>query len=155
MDNRRVIVLLVAIIIGFLLVSPAYAFVGTGVSLNNKIGDRIDFNLGSNINAANAGFGLAGLNIGVDWGVDYDINTLAGYPYGYGGIGAITAADLGYNVGITMDEAHAVGYDGSPFGVPFTEGALQRTHLDQSVANRNRIMDTQVALPFFGFPVLG
>lgn len=154
MDKTRVFSLLMAVIIGSLMISPAYAFIGAGVNLNNRLGDTININIGKNINALNTGFGLADMNIGVDWGVDYDISTLAGYPYGFGGIGAVTAADMGYNLGVTVDEAHGAGFNGAPFGVPLAEGSVSQTHLGQSISNRNKVLDTKVMLPFFSFPVI-
>lgn len=155
MDMKRVGSVSLALIIGVvLLAAPAHAFVGAGVTLGKSLGDTIVFDLGTGANALGAGFGLADMNLAVDWGVDYNIASLAGYPYGFGGIGAVTAADVGYNVGLTMDEAHGAGFDGASFGVPLAEQSLTKTHFGQSFANRNQILDTKVMLPFSGFPVL-
>jgi hypothetical protein len=155
MDMKRVGSVSLAFIIGVLLIAaPAHAFVGAGITLGKALGDTIVFDLGTGVNALGTGFGLADMNIAVDWGIDYNIASMAGYPYGFGGIGAVTAADVGYNVGLTVDEAYGAGFNGANFGVPLAEQTLSTTHFGQSFANRNKILDTKVMLPFSGFPVL-
>ncbi|MCD1293900.1 hypothetical protein CUJ83_02670 [Methanocella sp. CWC-04] len=153
MDKARVLIVLATLFLGLSLAMPAGAFVGAGVSVNKHLGDTLNFNFGNNINALNTGYSLTGLNIGVDWGVDVDVGSMAGYPYGYGGLGSVTVGDLGYNLGVTVDQAVGTGFDGSAFGLPIAQGDLQTTHLGQFVQNNRHIEQTQVMLPF-AFPVL-
>jgi hypothetical protein len=137
-----------AMLAGF--ATPGVAFIGAGISLNKHLGDTIDFNLNPlAIQAAGAAYGLADMNLGVTWGVDYDLSSLAGYPYGYGGIGAITDANIGYSLGVSLDETHAAGFDGSTFGIPLTEGSMSRTQYNNFIAANNHLQDVQVALPFY------
>ncbi len=89
------------------------------------------------------------MDLGVTWGVDYDLSSLAGYPYGYGGVGAVTDANIGYSLGVSLDETHGAGFDGSSFGIPLTEGSLTSTKYNNFVAANNHLQDTQVALPFY------
>ncbi len=121
---------------------------GAGVLLNKHIGDTINFNLGKNIGVGNSAFGLAGLNVAVTWGADYDLAAMAGYPYGYGGIGSVTQGDLGYNLGVTVDAVQGAGFNGAEWGVPTAEQDITTTHFGQAIAERAQISDTQVALPF-------
>jgi len=154
MDMRRALILVLAVVLITSFVAPASAFIGAGINLNKHLGDTINFNVGNQVQAAGAAFGLEQMDLGVTWGVDYDLSTLAGYPYGYGGVGAITDANIGYNFGLSVDEAHATGFDGSPFGIPLATGDMSRTTYNNFVAKNDHISDAQVALPFFGFPVL-
>ena len=133
---------------------PAGAFIGTGINIDKQFGNSIDFNLDKNVQAAGAAYGLADMDLGVNWGADVNLNTLAGYPYGYGGIGAITDGNVGYNLGLSMNEAHGAGFDGSSWGIPATEGTATATKYDNSIADNQQISDAVVALPFTGFPVL-
>jgi hypothetical protein len=74
------------------------------------------------------------MNLCITWGVDYDLSSLAGYPYGYGGIGALTDANIGYSLGVSLDETHGAGFDGSAFGIPETAGSLTRSGVIFAVA---------------------
>ncbi len=89
------------------------------------------------------------MDLGVIWGVDYDLSTMAGYPYGYGGVGAVTDGNIGYSLGLSMDETHAAGFDGSAFGIPLTEGSQSTTSYNNLIARNDHLSDVQVALPFF------
>jgi hypothetical protein len=126
------------------------AFIGAGISLNKQFGDTINFNLGKNIGLGNTAFGLAGLNLGVTWGVNYDLNALAGYPYGYGGLGSVTQGNLGYFIDMTVDATNGAGFNGAPWGLPLVEQGLTTTHYGQSVAEQALINDVQVLLPYAG-----
>jgi len=147
MDMRKLVILALALALLASFAAPAGAFIGAGIDLNKHLGDTVNFNLNPlGIEAANSAYGLADMNLGVTWGADYDINALAGYPYGYGGVGAVTDADLGYNLGVSMDETHGAGFDGSAFGVPAQEGTLTTTKYDNAIAARNHLTSAQVAL---------
>lgn len=150
MDIRRALILTMAIAVLASWVMPAGAFIGAGINLNKHLGNTIDFNLNPlAIQAAGAAYGLADMDLGVTWGVDYDLSSLAGYPYGYGGIGAVTDANIGYSLGLSLDETHGAGFDGSSFGIPLTEGSLSKTQYNNFIAANNHLQDTQVALPFY------
>jgi hypothetical protein len=153
MDKTGVLILLLMVAFAASAV-PAGAFIGTGISLNKQIGDTINFNLGKHVGAAGTALGIADMDLGVTWGVNYDLASMAGYPYGYGGVGAVTAGDVGYTLGLSMDETHGAAFDGSPFGVPLAEQSLTSTRFNNLIANNNHFENTQVALPFTGFPVL-
>jgi hypothetical protein len=135
-------------------VGPANGFIGTGINLNKHLGDTVIFDFGERVAAAGTAYGLADMNLGVTYGVDYDLSTLAGYPFGYGGVGALTDANIGYSLGVSMDEAHGAAFDGAAFGVPVAEGTVSRTRFNNFIANNNHIQNAQIALPFFGFPVM-
>ncbi len=124
------------------------AFIGAGIDLNKGFSHTIDFNLGKAIPIGNTAFALAGMNVGVTWGVNYDLNALAGYPYGYGGVGSVTQGDLGYGLGITVDATNGAGFDGSGWGAPMAQQGITTTHYAEGVAQQAQIDDTQVALPF-------
>jgi hypothetical protein len=129
---------------------PAGALIGAGINLNKHLGDTIDFNLSPTlVQAAGAAYGLVDMDLGVTWGVDYDLSSLAGYPYGYGGVGAVTDANIGYSLGVSLDETHGAGFDGSSFGIPLTEGSMSSTKYNNFIAANNHLQDTQVALPFY------
>jgi hypothetical protein len=131
---------------------PAGAFIGAGINLNKHLGSSIDFNLNPTlVQAAGVAQGLAALDLGVAWGVDYDLTSLAGYPYGYGGVGAITDANIGYSLGVSLDEVHGTAFDGAGFGIPLAEQSLSRTKFNNVIASNNHISDAQVALPW-AFP---
>jgi hypothetical protein len=150
MDMRRGFVLALAIAALASWVLPASAFIGAGINLDNHIGDTIDFSLSPlAIQAAGAAYGMADMDLGVTWGVDYDLSTLAGYPYGYGGVGAGTDANIGYSLGVSLDETHGAGFDGSSFGIPLTEGGTSSTTYNNFISANNHLQDTQVALPFY------
>jgi hypothetical protein len=136
------------------MVTPAGAFIGAGISLDKHLGSTIDFNLNPTlVEAAGVAQGLAAMDLGVTWGVDYDLSTLAGYPYGYGGVGAITDANIGYTLGLSVDETHGTAFDGAGFGIPLAEQSLSHTQFNNVIAANNHISDAQVALPWT-FPVL-
>jgi hypothetical protein len=150
MDMRKGLVLALAIVALASSVLPAGALVGAGINLNKHLGGTIDFNLSPMaIQAAGAAYGLADMDLGVAWGIDYDLSSMAGYPYGYGGVGAVTDASIGYSLGISLDETHGAGFDGSSFGIPLTEGSLSSTKYNNFVSANNHLQDTQVALPFY------
>jgi uncharacterized protein (DUF697 family) len=160
MDKRRAIILLLAVVAAASLVMPAgfatpcVAFIGAGINMEKHLGNTIDFNLNPTlVQAAGIAQGLAAMNLGISWGVDYDLNSLAGYPYGYGGVGAITDANIGYSLGMSLDEAHGTAFDGAGFGIPLAEQSLSRTQFNNVIAANNHITDAQVALPW-AFPVL-
>ncbi|OPY30153.1 MAG: hypothetical protein A4E28_00398 [Methanocella sp. PtaU1.Bin125] len=153
MDLRKAPVLVLVVAIAASFVTPAGAFIGTAMTLDKHLGDTITFNIGKQVQAAGAAFGLEQMDLGVTWGVDYDLSTIAGYPYGYGGVGALTDANIGYSLGVSMDEAHAAAFDGSPFGVPLATGDMSRTTFNNFIAKNDHISSAQVALPFAGFPV--
>ncbi|WP_424357428.1 hypothetical protein [Methanocella sp. MCL-LM] len=153
MDKTGVLILLLIVSLVASAV-PAGAFIGTGISMNKQIGDTINFNLGKRVGAAGTALGIADMDLGVTWGVNYDLASMAGYPYGYGGVGAVTAGDVGYTLGLSMDETHGAAFDGAAFGVPLAEQSLTSTRFNNIIANNNHFENTQVALPFSGFPVL-
>lgn len=157
MDKMRGVVIILAITVGLsLVVAPAGAtFIGTSIPLSNQLGGTINVGLGNGILAGDSNaFGLANMNVGVDWGVNYDLATMAGYPYGYGGIGAVTTGDMGWNLGLTMDEMHGSGFNGAEWGIPLTQQGLTQTHLAQNWANAEQINSVNAILPFTSFPAI-
>jgi hypothetical protein len=155
MDRTRALLIAAALVVTLTLASSACnAFIGAGISLNKQFGNSIDFNLGKNVQIGDTAFGLAGMNIGVNWGVNYDLNALAGYPYGYGGLGSVTQGDLGYFVDLTIDATNGAGFNGASWGIPLLEQGVTNTHYGQSVANQAQINDVQVVMPFSGIPVM-
>lgn len=155
MDIRRALILLTAVIAVAFLVGPSNAFIGAGINLNKHLGDTINFNLGKQVDAAGVASGLAGMDLGITWGVNYDLNSLAGYPFGYGGVGAATDANIGYDLGVSMDEAHAATFDGSSFGIPLAKGDMTTTKYNNFIAKNDHISSEQVALPWAGgFPAI-
>jgi hypothetical protein len=125
------VLLAIAVCLSF--VAPAGAtFIGASIPLSNSLGGTIDINLGNILAGDSDAYGLAGMDVGVNWGVDYDLNTIAGYPYGYGGVGAVTAGTLGYDLGLSMDSVSGSGFDGSEWGIPLTQQGLTTTHFDKS-----------------------
>jgi len=154
MDKVRALLFAVAIVTLLLVASSGCnAFLGAGINLNKQFGDSINFNLGKNINVGNTAFGLAGMNVGVDWGVNYDLNALAGYPYGYGGLGSVTQGNLGYFINLNVDALNGAGFNGAPWGLPMDQQGITSTHFGKSIAEQANINDVQVALPFSGVPV--
>lgn len=146
MNTRNIAILALAMVAAASLSTPAGAFIGAGINLNKYLGDTINFDLNPAVQAAGAAYGLENMNLGVTWGVDYDINSLAGYPYGYGGVGAVTDADVGYSLGLSMDETHGAGFDGSAYGVPLQEGGLTTTSYNNLIAARDHLSSTQATL---------
>jgi hypothetical protein len=149
MDKSRAVILAISIVFGLFFASFASsAFIGAGISLDKQFGDTINFNLGGMVPIGDTAYGVAGLNVGVTWGVDYDLAALAGYPYGYGGVGSVTEGGLGYTLGVTVDAVNGGGFNGADWGVPLTEQGVTTTHLAQVIAESAQISDTQVVLPF-------
>lgn len=154
MDTRRAVIMLLAVVAAASFATPAGAFIGAGISMDKHIGSTIDFNLNPTlVQAAGVAQGLAAMDLGVTWGVDYDLSTLAGYPYGYGGVGVLTDANIGYSLGVSLDEAHGTAFDGAAFGIPLAQQDLSRTSFNNVIAANNHISDAQVALPW-AFPAL-
>ena len=150
MDISKILIMALAIVAVIFTSTSADAFIGAGISLDKHLGDTITFDLNPTlVEAAGAAYGLADLDLGISWGVDYDVSTLAGYPYGYGGVGAITDANIGYSLGLSLDETHGAGFDGSEFGIPLTEGSLSTTKYNNFIARNEHLQDVQVALPFY------
>lgn len=141
MSKIRGMAMLLAITICLSFVGPAGAtFIGTSVPLSNSLGGTIDINLGKGILAGDSSaYGLANMDLGVTWGANYNLDTTAGYPYGYGGVGAVTTGELGYNLGLSMDSVSGSSFDGSTWGVPLTQQGLTTTHLDKSWATNEEI----------------
>ncbi len=149
MDMVRALLITVAIVAVLLIASSSCnAFIGAGINLNKQFGKSINFDFGKNINVGNSAFGLAGLNVGVDWGVNYDLAALAGYPYGYGGVGSVTQGNMGYFIDLNVDSLSGMGFNGAPWGAPLMEQGTQATHFGRRVAEQANINDIQVALPF-------
>ena len=148
MTIKSSIILALAIAMLASLVMPAGAFIGAGINLNKHLGDTINFDLSPAVQAAGTAYGLENLDLGVAWGVDYDLNSMAGYPYGYGGVGAVTDANIGYSLGLSMDETHGAGFDGSAFGVPLQQGSLTTTKYNNFIAANDHLQSTQAALLF-------
>jgi hypothetical protein len=154
MDTRRAVIMLLAVVAAASFAMPAGAFIGAGITMDKHIGDTVNFNLNPTlVQAAGVAQGLAAMDLGVTWGVDYDLSTLAGYPYGYGGVGALTDANIGYTLGVSVDEAHGTAFDGAAFGIPLAQQDLSRTSFNNVISANNHISDAQVALPW-AFPVL-
>ena len=156
MDKRRALVLLMAVIALAIAVGPASAFIGAGINLNKHIGNTVNFNLNPTlVQAAGLAQGLEAINLGVTYGVNYDINSLAGYPFGYGGVGAITDANVGYGVGVSMNELHGAAFDGSSFGIPEASQTLTATKYDNFIGAQEHLANEQYVLPWaVGFPAL-
>ena len=157
MSKMRGVVFLLAIAIWLSFIMPAGAtFIGASIPLSNNIGGSVDVNLGNILAGDSSAYGLANMDLGVNWGVGYNLDTVAGYPYGYGGIGAVTTGGLTSNLGLSMDEAHGTSFDGSQWGIPLAQQALTTTHLDKSWANNQQIDNVAAILPFSGmsFPAI-
>ncbi len=139
--------ILLAIAISMAFVVPAGAtFIGTSIPLSKTLSGSVDVNLGNILAGDSNAYGLAGMDVGVNWGVGYDLNTVAGYPYGYGGIGAVTTGDLGYNLGLSLDSVSGSGFDGSEWGIPLTQQGVTTTHLDKSWATNQQINNVAAML---------
>lgn len=124
---------LLAVAISLTLVVPAGAtFIGTSIPLSKTLSGSVDVNLGNILAGDSDAYGLAGMDIGANWNVGYDLDTVAGYPYGYGGVGAVTTGNLGYNLGLSMDSVSGSGFDGSGWGIPLTQQGLTTTHLSKT-----------------------
>ena len=74
MSKMRGVVFLLAIAIWLSFTMPAgAAFIGTSIPLSNNIGGSIDVNLGNILAGDSSAYGLANMDLGVDWGVGYDL----------------------------------------------------------------------------------
>ncbi len=148
MNTRYILMQALATVVLALLILPCNAFIGAGIDLSKHLGDTITFDMNPVVQAAGVAYGLEDMNLGVTWGVDYDIASLAGYPYGYGGVGAVTDANVGYSLGLSMDETHSAGFDGSSFGVPLQQGTTTTTSYNNLIAASNHLQDIQASLLF-------
>ena len=150
MDMQRTLCLAMVIAvasIGF--IAPAGALIGAGVDLNKHFGHTVNFDLDPVVQVPGVAYGLDDLNIGVTWGADYDLDALAGYPYcGMGSVGATTTGNVGYTLGLSMDETKGAGFDGSTFGLPLTEGTLSTTKYNNIIAAKQDLQSAQAALVF-------
>lgn len=148
MDKLGILILSASVVAGLLVASTAAgAFIGAGINLDKQFGNSIDFNLGGGIPIGNSAFGLAGLNVDVTWGANYDLDALAGYPYDYGGLGAVTDGDLGYNLGITVDATQGAGFNGADWGIPLDEQGVTTTQMSKDISQEAQLSNTQVVLP--------
>jgi hypothetical protein len=148
MDKLGTLVLSVSVVALLIMASStAGAFIGAGINLDKQFGNTINFNLGGDIPIGNTAFGVAGLNIGVTYGVNYDLSALAGYPYDYGGVGAVTNGALGYNLGITVNTVQGGGVNGADWGVPLDEQGITTTQMSKEISEEAQLSNTQVALP--------
>ena len=149
MDMQNILIpVLVFSLVALLVATPVGAFIGAGINMDKHLGDTINFRLDPVVQVPGVGYGLENMDLGVTWGADYNLDALAGYPYGYGAVGAVTTGNVGYTLGLSMDEAHGAGFDGSSYGVPLTEGTVTRTKYNQIVAGNQAFQDTQAALVF-------
>jgi hypothetical protein len=156
MDMARLLAFTAALLFMACLAMPAGArFIGTSVVFDRHFGDTIDINVNPVVaGLSDTAFGMAGMNLGVTWGVDVDLGTMAGYPYCYGGLGAVTAGGVGCSVGLSMDEVHGAGFDGAEFGIPLAGQSLTSTHFDQAWSAQNQLNNANAILPFAGFPIM-
>ncbi len=155
MDRTRVLAYTAAVLFVLCLAAPAGAkFIGTGVTFDKHFGDTINVNIDRTVGLSDTAFGLAGMDIGVTWGLDMDLATMAGYPYGFGGVGTVTEGDMGFGLGLTMDSTSGAGFNGEDFGIPLAEQGITTTHFAQLWGNQNHIEDAHAILPFSGFPVM-
>lgn len=151
MDKSRVLLLAISIVVGLSFASfSSSAFIGAGINLDKGFSHTINFDLGGSIPFGNTALGVAGLDVGVTYGVNYDLNALAGYPYGDGGVGSVTNGDLGYKLGVTVDAVNGGAFNGADWGVPLTKQAVTTTHMAKDISQEAHLSDTQVALPFAG-----
>ena len=142
MDRFRALLLAASLITTLSLATvPGVAqFFNPGVLLNNHIGNTIDFNLGKNIGIGNTVFGLAGLDVKVTWGADYDLGSAAT------GVGSVTQGGLGYNLGVTVDAVQGNGFNGAPWGIPEAQQAITATHMEKDIAENAQINLAQAYL---------
>ena len=149
MDKSRAVLLAISIVVGLSFASfSSSAFIGAGINLDKGFSHTINFDVGGSIPFGNTALEVAGLNVGVTYGVNYDLNALAGYPYGYGGVGSVTNGDLGYDLGVTVDAVNGGVVNGADWGVPLAQQGLTTTHMAQDIAQEAQLSDTQIALPF-------
>ncbi len=154
MDKTRVLAIIAAVLFVLCVASPAYAFIGTGVTFDKHFGNTIDVNVDKSLALANTAFGVGDMDVGVTWGVDCDLGTMAGYPYGYGGIGAVSQGGMSYGLGLNMDSTSGGGFNGAGYGIPTAQQAVTTTHYSQLWGNQLALDNTQAVMPFASFPAL-
>jgi len=155
MNVRSALILILAVAIVVSLAAPAGAFIGANINLNKQIGKTINVKLSPTlVQAAGLGEGLAAMDLGVTYGVGYDLSTLAGYPFGYGGIGALTEGNVNWGLGLSLDETHGVAFNGASAGVPLAQQSLTHTTFNNAIGVNNNFASEQAVLPFFGFPAI-
>jgi len=148
MDKLGILILSASVVAGLLMASTvAGAFIGAGINLDKQFGNTINFNLGGGIPIGNTAFGLAGLNVAVTWGANYDLDALAGYPYDGDALGSVTNGDMGYNLGITVDATQGAGFNGADWGIPLDEQGITTTQLSKEISQEAQLSNTQVVLP--------
>jgi len=141
------LVILLTIALSLTFVVPAGAtFIGTSIPLSKTLSGSVDVNLGNILAGTSDAYGLAGMDVGASWDVGYDLDTVAGYPYGYGGVGAVTTGDLGYNLGLSLDSVSGSSFDGSTWGIPLTQQGLTTTHFDKNWAANEEINNVAAML---------
>jgi predicted small secreted protein len=149
MDRTSALVLATFVVAALFFASASCnAFIGAGIDLAKGFSNTINFDLGKDITIGDTAFALAGMDVAVTWGANYDLAALAGYPYGYGGVGSVTQGGVGYDLGITIDAINGAGFNGANWGAPMAEQGVTTTHYAEGVAQQALIDDTQVALPF-------
>ncbi len=155
MEKMRVLALIAAALFIIVTAAPAGAkFIGTGVTFAKDFSDSVNVNVGTIGGLENTAFAGVGTNIGVSWDIPVNLNVLAGYPYGYGGVGVVTTGNTGCALGLNMDMVQTAGFNGADFGIPLTEQGTTTTHFSKLWATENQIDNTQAFLPFSSFPVL-
>lgn len=156
MERTKILAFTAAILLVLSIAMPAGAkFIGTSVGINKQFGNSINIDVGKNLALADgSAFGIGDMSVGVNWGVGVDLDTAAGYPYGYGGIGAVTQGGIGYGLGLTLDSTSGGGFDGSGYGIPLAEQGVTTTHFGQQWTNVASLNNANAILPFSGFPTL-
>ena len=155
MRRTRVLVYLTAFVFVLCLATSAGAsFIGLSVPTNINLGNTINVDAGKSIGVGNTAFGVGTLDAGVTWGVNCNLDTLAGYPYDYGGVGAVTQGGIGYNLGLSLDSTSGGGFNGAGYGIPETEQGITNTQYAQQWSNEANMDSTQAVLPFTSFPVM-
>ncbi len=155
MDRTKVMALMATILFILCLAAPAGAkFIGTAVGFDKDISGGIDVNVGKIAGLENTAFGGAALDVGVSWDVPINLGVMAGYPYGYGGLGVVTQGTTGYALGLSMDGVSTSGFNGADWGIPLQEQGTTTTHFAKLWAGETNLDNTQALLPSFGFPAL-
>ena len=155
MRRTRVLAYLTAfVIILCLATSTGVTFIGLSVPTNINLGNTINVDAGKSIGVGNTAFGIGEMDVGVNWGVNCDLGTVAGYPYGYGGIGAVTQGDLGYNLGLSLTSTSGGGFNGAGYGIPESEQGVTTTNYAQQWSNNMALDNTEATLPYTSFPVM-
>lgn len=149
---RRRALAIIAILITMILAAPAGArFIGTGITFDKDFSSGVNVDVSKVAGLENTAFAGADMSVGVNWDIPIDLTVVAGYPYGYGGVGVVTTGTAGYALGLTMDEAHGAGFNGADFGIPLSEQGVTQTHFSKLWAAQNEIDNTQAFLPFSNF----